>query len=182
MSLIDKFKNWKPQKQRELLEQLLAIHAGTEYSNALYGGLQPVNVSYHPTPEAIHEAYWGPICAQNGVPYDIVLTNVAFETGTNGIGEQVGNTPEQVIEGIRTQGCWAFTHYDSRTVHVWADAAVGQDMLMQMIAGEVAHLTPDRLQDEQLEELRAIQMGNVAQVSQAIFNQLMEDRAHKLEG
>lgn len=182
MSVIDKFKNWKPQKQRELLEQLLAIHSGTETAEPIYGLLQPVNVVYHWTPEMIHEAYWGPICAENGITYDMLLTNVSFETGINGVGDQVGNTPAQVIEGIRKQGCWAFTHYASRTVHIWVDPTVDQATIMQMIATEVAHLTPDRLKDEQLEELRAWQFGNVAQVSQSIFNQVMEDRANKLEG
>jgi len=181
MSIVDKFKNWKPQAQRKLLEELLMIHAGTPSEQQLYGELRPVNFVQHENPESIHLSYWTPVCVRENISYETLMSG-SIEAGFNGLGEHVGNTPAQLIEGIRSQGCWAFTDYQSRTVHVWADEKVDQLMVMQMIASEVGHLTTDRWDNEQLEELRTFQMGLVANVSLQLFNQVMENRASKLEG
>lgn len=182
MSLVDKFKNWKPQKQRELLEQLLMIHAGTQSDNLLYAQPTAINVAWHDSPEAIHRAYWEPLCQREQLPYEELFSRMTIEAGDNGIGDIVGNTPAQVVAGIREQGCWAFTDYHNRMVHIWDGGTVDQGMIMQMIASEVAHLTPDRWRDEQLEELRVEQFGYVANIALQAFNQAMEHRAAKLEG
>lgn len=182
MSIAEKFKNWKPQKQRALLEELLMIHAGTDNANLLYGQPTEINLAWHDSAEGIHRAYWTPVANQNGLDYDTLLQNMALETGENGAGDIVGNTPEQVIAGIRTQGCWAFTSYNDRTVHLWVGTCEDHNLLMQMIASEVAHLTPDRWANEQLEELRVTQMGNVGQIALQIYHDAMEHRATKLGG
>lgn len=182
MSIQNKFKNWKPQAQRKLLEELLMIHAGTDNDKLLYGQPTQINLAWHDTPESIHRAYWSPVANQNGLDYETLMSNMSLETGTNGMGDVIGNTPTEVIAGIRTQGCWAFTEYASRTVHLWIGTTSDQNMLMQMIASEVGHLTPDRWEDDQLEELRTTQMGNVAQIALQIFNDAMERRATELGG
>lgn len=182
MSIVDKFKNWPAQKQRKLLEELLMIHAGTDNPHLLYGQPTQMNVAWHDSPEAIHRAFWDPVCQREQVPYEELFSRMTIEAGDNGMGDIVGNTPEQVIKGIRDQGCWAFTDYANRTVHLWDAGTVDQGMLVQMITAEVAHLTPDRWADEQLEELRASQFGAVGNIALQIFNQAMENRSTKLEG
>lgn len=180
MSFIDKFKNWKPQKQRELLEQMMMIHCGTEAKEPMFGPLEPVNVAYHDSPETIHRAYWEPTCAANGVTYEDAMTRQAIEVGVNGRGDLVGNTPAQMLAGIREQGCWAFADYNNRTIHLWADGKVPQATIMHMIASEVSGLVPDRFNDEQLQLLRSHQVGQIAELSLAIFSTMMEQRADKL--
>lgn len=181
MSIVDKFKNWKPQKQRELLEQLLMIHAGTDNAQLLYGKPEQINVAWHDSPEQIHRAYWDPVCQREQVPYEELFSRMTIEAGDNGMGDIVGNTPEQVISGIRQQGLWAFTDYTTRTVHLWVGPTAQQDMIMQMISTEVAHLTPDRWKDEQLEELRVEQFGYVSNLALQVFTTAMENRAAQLE-
>lgn len=180
MSIQSKFKNWKPQQQRKLLEELLMIHAGTQSDKPMYGQPGLLNIAWHDSPESIHRAFWEPTCVANGFAYDQLHEHMSIEAGLDGRGDQVGNTPEQVIAGIRSQGCWAFTEYVNRTVHLWSAPATDHALLMQMIASEVAHLTPDRFEDEQLEELRTYQMGTVAQISLKIFNDMMNRNAEAL--
>lgn len=181
MSIVDKFKNWPQQKQRKLLEELLMIHAGTDGTKLLYAKPEQLNVAWHDSAETIHRAYWDPVCQREDIPYEELFSRMSIEAGDNGLGDIVGNTPEQVLSGIRQQGCWAFTNYNDRTVHLWVGTAE-QGMVMRMIMSEVAHLTPDRWTDEQLEELRVEQFGYVADIALQIFTQAMEQRAAKLEG
>lgn len=182
MSLVDKFKNWKPQKQRDLLEQLLMIHAGTDGAALLYGKPETINVAWHDSPETIHRAYWDPVCQREQIPYEELFSRMTLETGANGAGDIVGNTPEQVLSGIRQQGCWAYVNYETRTLNLWVGPTAEQGMVMQMITSELSHLTPDRWNDEQLEELRAEQFGYVGNIALQVFNQAMEYRSAKLEG
>lgn len=182
MSLVDKFKNWKPQKQRALLEELLLIHATTEYSELLYGKIGALEVAWHDTPESIHRARWAGAAEANGMTYEDLFSHMTIEAGDNGLGDIVGNTPEQVIKGIRDQGCWAFADHVNRVLHLWIGPTVPPDLIIQMIASELAHLTPDRWVDEQLNELRNSQFGYVANVAYQILNDAMERRSENLEG
>lgn len=182
MAFIDKFKNWKPQKQRELLQEMMLIHATTEFSEQLYGKPQQLNVAWHDSPETIHRARWEGTALAHGIPYEELFSRMTIEAGDNGIGDIVGNTPEQMIKGIRDQGCWAFVDYDTRTLHLWVGPTAPQDMAIQMIASELAHLTPDRWTNEQLDELRIEQFGYVANIAYQIFMDAMTKRSEKLEG
>lgn len=182
MSLVDKFKNWKPQKQRQLLEELLLIHATTEFGEQLYGKPGQLNVAWHDSPETIHRARWESVAQANGIAYEELFSRMTIEAGDNGMGDVVGNTPEQVIKGIRDQGCWAFVDYNDRTLHLWVGPDAPQDMVIQMIASELAHLTPDRWLNEQLDELRIEQFGYVANIAFQIFTDAMNKRAENLEG
>lgn len=169
-NFIEYFKTISPIQQKQCLETLLSIHAGNgDLQNTSYPGLPvSVDVIWHNTPDDIMRAYYAGFATQAGVSVDELLSSQTVITGITGEEQEVATTYAIEKQGIEEQGCWGFAIYanppqiPTPQLHFYVSANADKDMVLLMISQELAHLTPDRHEDETLETLRVGQFSYVS--------------------
>lgn len=128
-----------------------------------------LGIQWYPTFEAVEHAYWAPVAEAEGIPYEDLLE--AENGGLDEHGNEVTYTREQMLEGMKRSGCWAFADTNTNTIHAWADASAEPQLVVHMLAHEVGHLTGTPDPDEFQDEMRAEQFGAVAAQAFALFSQ-----------
>ncbi|AUG86149.1 hypothetical protein FDJ23_gp041 [Erwinia phage vB_EamM_Desertfox] len=171
MSVVDKFKNWKANKRIALLEELLEVHysIGDVVS---YPDPPAFEVCWHDTPDSIHRARWTGVAEATDMTYDDFFK--ATRVGQLHDTSNVEITGEQEVADMQTQGCYAFCNWLTNEIHIWLgdlpyDDPRTEEILHTMIASEIAHLTPNRHRNEQLEMYRAMQYAVVARSAKAVL-------------
>ncbi|QZA70823.1 hypothetical protein AH06_40 [Erwinia phage AH06] len=176
MSIVDKFKNWKASKRIELLEELTEIHYSIG-DVVCYPDPPHFEVCWHDTPEEIHRAHWTNIADSMQMSYEDFFKAAR-------VGQLHDNTPveitgEQEIADMRTQGCYAFCNWVTWQLHIWVgdlphDDPRTEELLHTMIASELAHLTPNRHRNEQLEMYRSMQYAVISRSAKTVLTDALD--------
>lgn len=129
-----------------------------------------LSIVWHADPESILRAHWKPIAAAEGIDCEELC---AGQFGGQTVeGEVVEFSLDDMIAGLREQGCWGFIDHNTNTIHAWAAPDCDRALLLHMLAHEVGHATGAHHRDELQEEMRAEQFGAVA----AMAYRFMGDR------
>lgn len=177
MSFVSKFQNYKPTKQKDLLETIMSANAGNGGTTAIYGNLPAnTNVIWHESPEAIMKSYYTGIALQNDMTLEDLMKSQVVIAGRDGAENVVATNYDNELKGIINQDCWGYCiwqtppHFTENQLHFYVGPKADQDMVMLMISSELARLTPDHHNDGALEELRISQISTIALNAMRIFN------------
>lgn len=177
MSFTDKFRNYKPSKQKMFLEELLSSNAGNGDATAVYSDLPSnVNVIWHDSAEAIMKAYYTGLAVQNNMTFEELMNGQIVTIGRDGAENTVATNYDNELAGVKKQDCWGYCiwttppHFAENQLHFYVGPKADPDTVMLMISSELARLSPDRHNDQALEELRISQISTIALNAMKIYN------------
>lgn len=124
--------------------------------------LIPFGITWHPSPEALHRAMWGPIAEAEGMDYEALLAESSGVAAFTATGEEVHVTHEEEMDAIRMMGVWGFSDANAKHIHAWAAPDTPRIKVLHMLAHEIGHLTGTPDEDDLKEEMRAEAFGQVA--------------------
>ena len=92
--------------------------------------------------------------------------------GYDGDGKEYNFSFTEMIQNIKTMGCYAFAN-DKKEIHFWVDVAVCDPIdFVGMIGHEKGHLTKPFLDDEMEEEIKADGHGNSSAFAFRIYKDI----------
>lgn len=115
-------------------------------------------VIWHDTAASVYKEFWSASGVSEG---DMTKLADVISCETIG-GDTVDMTVEEIIEAIREQKCWGFAIGSSRTIHIWADPAADNELILRVIAHECGHLSGEQDELDFFEEQRADDFAEVA--------------------
>lgn len=123
--------------------------------------IQPLGITWYPTPDAVFYSMWEQAFTAEGMP-----TSEIADTSVIGVnsatGEDEALSVDEAIQGMKDQGMWGYIDTEARMIHAWADPGAEPGAILHMLAHEVGHITGEPAADEVEEERRADAFGAVA--------------------
>lgn len=123
--------------------------------------VKQVGITWYPSPEAVHRAYWQPMAESEGMTYEVLIAE-GMTCAFDQFGNMVEMTHDEEMAALRSMGAWGFADTKLRHIHAWAAPETPREQVMRLLAHEIGHLTGEPCKDELQEEFRAETFGAVA--------------------
>lgn len=127
-----------------------------------------LTITWYASAEAVHRALWTDAAAEHGMTVDELL-NTCEAGGIDSDGHDISFSHQEVMEGIKSMGCWGWVDTELNVIHAWKGEGVSPDMLIHFLAHEIGHITGTPDPDPFQEEMRAEQFGYVASLAMRLM-------------